>query len=1391
MAEGDISINLRLDDKDFTVNVKNANRLLAQLRQKLLSTAGGADRAGHSIGSVATHFRHTVLMAASLRFALMDLDDVFLTLPRGILKTTGEFERLTKLMQGLSKQTTAAAREAEAEMNVAFVTDVAKRAPFELKALSDVFVKMKTGGIDPTNGSMKALTDSVARFGGNSEVLHRASIAIQQMGGKGVVSMEELRQQLGEAVPTAMNMMAIGMKMTMAELTATVSKGTVESKDALQRMFTVMTFENRGAAAEMMTTWEGMTSRMKTEWSLLQNEVGKSGFMDEMKKQLGDLTGALSSPEALQFARELGQDLAQAVRMARSLADAMRENWVFVKMVGEAMLVYFAASKLSAIGSAFKRLGDDMKQRGDAAAASYRNEIAQENAKVAAIAQMEAAELARQAEDEAKRIAMVENRYRILTAKHAAYLATLRGLDAQQDIRAAKLDARGIDPTGNAAYMKTQREIAALERKAKAVELTIEAERKIGMVAQGNMAVLTENIAKKQAIAAAATSAANGLGLMARAGGAMRFAMAALGGPIGLITTALTIAIPLWIEWGNKGEEAINKIRDAMNSGSSKKTDVDSIDKIIAEKRADLAAIDEAEKNQNWAETSDPEGLKRAWDRRRAILKSEIATFDAMRSKVYQQSLTNESREYADGQVKIVNSTLDLISNRHRTEMAAIETNLEEKLKAVKRGSKEEKDLQDAAKKDRTNQIISEAEERAKAITRFKKSADDQLTWLVSTKAPETEIVKGRALVNEANKMFLDAMRDRNNALHLLEDPVLLAKSKKTGKIKTGERDPLDDAIEKAKASVESAKIKLDDLEDGAISFDRLRASIAAKLEGDRLAGRFDFKDAAGVLHHPDKEDKRLAELATYEAQQDQVNREIKAQKELNKLKAEVGVERQMSSDRLEYGEGYEKETSSMMKLRKELAATKRTLIEGSEAFKKFELDSQGLISDQAISDLQNFAAELKKKTAEIRAEMNPDERSRKQAIYLADVEQMNAAFEVRRKQIVDDATLTSQERSDAIKKAETELGDWLLAKSEQHARNMRHPLDRLNEDWKDITKQMESASEKWATATADAIANMLTGGKTSFRDFAASILKDILSIQIKSTMGDAITGMGKSLSDFAGNSIKASNGDKGAGDAVSSVFSSLVGAGKRLWASMTGASDATSDVAASAAEAAVKTTLETTNTVSKMTAEQASTLAMANLTMAAQAAATALYQVTGGSMGSGLGGLAGLFTSGGASAGSFGGGDAVLDSTATMAQVTSFAATGGIFGPNSAVPLHKFANGGLWNVKAPMALRKFAKGGITRTPEFALFGEAGPEAFVPLPDGRSIPVTMNVAGGGGGGNVVISISVTNNKEDGSSSEGGDAKEQSFYKGLADQIKEVVIQQMVVQQRPGGVLSRS
>jgi hypothetical protein len=66
------------------------------------------------------------------------------------------------------------------------------------------------------------------------------------------------------------------------------------------------------------------------------------------------------------------------------------------------------------------------------------------------------------------------------------------------------------------------------------------------------------------------------------------------------------------------------------------------------------------------------------------------------------------------------------------------------------------------------------------------------------------------------------------------------------------------------------------------------------------------------------------------------------------------------------------------------------------------------------------------------------------------------------------------------------------------------------------------------------------------------------------------------------------------------------------------------------------------------------------------------------------------------------------------------------------------FAEGGIMTQDGPLQLRKYAYGGIANSPQLAMFGEGStPEAYVPLPDGRTIPVTLD-GGKQKGGDIYI-----------------------------------------------------
>ena len=107
------------------------------------------------------------------------------------------------------------------------------------------------------------------------------------------------------------------------------------------------------------------------------------------------------------------------------------------------------------------------------------------------------------------------------------------------------------------------------------------------------------------------------------------------------------------------------------------------------------------------------------------------------------------------------------------------------------------------------------------------------------------------------------------------------------------------------------------------------------------------------------------------------------------------------------------------------------------------------------------------------------------------------------------------------------------------------------------------------------------------------------------------------------------------------------------------------------------------------------------------------------------------------------------------------------------------FADGGVMSQSGPMDLKRYARGGVANSPQLAMFGEGStPEAYVPLPDGRSIPVTMR--GAGSGVQVgAINITVENT---------GDDLTPAAQKQLAGQVKGIVLSTLANERRSGGML---
>lgn len=344
-SKADVQIMVESNFEQLNKQLANSNQMLAQMSQIFVQTSRSLDKLNKNLKQVVnvnktfekqsktitTHLRDWMIIIGQARAAFLNLKMVTTDVFGGILKINSSFERLRALLDGLSNETDPSRRLDEVNQKMEYLLNLSKNAPFSIDALRDAFIKLDTAGLAPMSGNLTTLVDAVAAFGGDEESIKRAGVALQQMAGKGVVSMEELRQQLGEAIPTAFKAMARGAGMSMAEFSKQVALGRVEATSAIEGMMVEFERMYGGSSQKMMDTAVGLMSKIRTEFLLLVDQVANSsGLTENMKNSLRDIVEYLGSSEALEGAKSLAAALNLVLEAIKSLVEFFAEwgKWI-------------------------------------------------------------------------------------------------------------------------------------------------------------------------------------------------------------------------------------------------------------------------------------------------------------------------------------------------------------------------------------------------------------------------------------------------------------------------------------------------------------------------------------------------------------------------------------------------------------------------------------------------------------------------------------------------------------------------------------------------------------------------------------------------------------------------------------------------------------------------------------------------------------------------------------------------------------------------------------------------------------------------------------------------------------------------------------------------------
>lgn len=1292
-------------------------------------SGGGTDRftaAPHRGGGrengVFSGLRGNIFLLGEIGDAARTVTDILFGWQKPIVEAAAEMQRMRVMLRGLNKDKVNPGEAAAQDMQ--YIVNMAKNAPFAMQALTDSFVKFRSAGLDPTDGSLKALVDSVARFGGDSELLKRAAVAVQQMSGKGVVSMEELRQQLGEAVPNAMKAMADAAGITMGELTKAVSSGTVEAKQALSLMFVGLRAENENAAKDMMQTYTGALAQLQTSFTLFADRVGQAGYLDSLTKGMKELAAVMNSAEGISFANSLGEGLTTAIDGLRELAQWLAKNQELVITLGKivAGMVAFKmlrAGILGVVGAGGQMLSTFMKMStviqtpftlGATAVTRFNRAARMGLAPIpslifairGAITGLKGAFAGLTAFIAANPIGAAFTVAAVAVAGLISYMTMLRNETSKvvEEIRKIPEAMTAAKRAQMADYKeRLDRQIAQKEQELNSGEK---------MVYGPGMAGTTIKIDRKKVESELSD---------------LRKQRDRVSGTIDLGDTAVSKRLAK-----EAAESQIEKIRDENKDFSAKFV------------KARQEALEKIQKINDDKSLSDDEKNKLLGPLRETVNKSYLVPAQKLVESLSSRKTATEK------QIAHFSDLLEKAKKEGNTEQV-------QKLQGSIRGYQEH--LETVA------QELTQAEfERDNAAKTGKGVKTNQGTVLgLGTSDKGADKALAQYMRNQMDSaVYQRTLPDGTPMMDFEGKPIIGPKQLKT-------------QLNLQKASTASSLEKMSEKE---------RAAAIAALTKARE------QDAAAA----ERAGKRTANASERAAKREESAQQKLAagyQKALDKADQLMGQMGESSKATVSFDQSLRDVTKSLTDLA--------------------NATPNEFISQEMVDQAKKRLADLRNATPEYREMFNR-----------RNVEQMISAWAPESDSIISAGLMQSHEEKAAefsdtynrnlkalielrdkatdpkiISLYNKQLNQLVAAGNNALIKQTGTATQLLALEYENLAEQIEGTWTDLFSGLTDTLTDFVVNGKMSLSSLATSILKDITNMVVKTQItlplmnmlgmgttnagnaqsGNLMNGVASAIANQGvqlGNSgVSVANGDKSVGEATKETASGVNSMGQASQNAASGLSQAVNGV-----WDWTKSLFTGTDATKDQTkAVNSSILSMGNLSTAAGALAATFAMVGASSSSSSSRWL------------NFG---LSLASTAVSAWAGSASSSSSEPKPN----VKKHANGGIFGKEGVVPLRAYQKGGIATSPQLAMFGEGSMnEAYVPLPDGRTIPVTLSAESAGKStGNAVSPVSIQINvTKDGRTSESSSGSESSLWNGAARQIKSIVLETIAEEKRSGGSLN--
>lgn len=268
MAKNNQTFNasLRLNSKDFKRGVAEVQKSLASLKSSFLSVAAALG-AGLGLTQLLSNIKNTAVQLSVAKNTLENVSNVTKEWSNGVDKGTVTIKNYNE--------------------NLAFARKLADEYSQDLVAIMHNFAQFHAAcektNLDLENQKLvfESLTKAAAYYHMSSDRTKDMMNAVTQMMSKGKVAAEELRRQLGNALPGAFNLMAAALGVSNAQLDDMMRKGQVLAADALPKFAAMLNTITEGANFDSLQL---SMNRLKNTWYDLVENIGAEDMFNGLVK---------------------------------------------------------------------------------------------------------------------------------------------------------------------------------------------------------------------------------------------------------------------------------------------------------------------------------------------------------------------------------------------------------------------------------------------------------------------------------------------------------------------------------------------------------------------------------------------------------------------------------------------------------------------------------------------------------------------------------------------------------------------------------------------------------------------------------------------------------------------------------------------------------------------------------------------------------------------------------------------------------------------------------------------------------------------------------------------------------------------------------------------------